>query len=72
MPQRGPHAQAGREDSRRRSRSGDAGFDFLDGRSEKGILESYLRAFGQAKRFIDLEYQYVTDAIFADALAKVL
>ena len=47
-------------------------FSFLDGTSEKGILESYLRAFGQAKRFIYLENQYFTDAIIADALAKVL
>ena len=54
-----PHLSAGR-------------FGFLDGKSEKGILESYLRAFGQAKRFIYLENQYFTDAIIADALAKVL
>ena len=47
-------------------------FSFLDGTSEKGILESYLRAIGQAKRFIYLENQYFTDAIIADALAKVL
>jgi hypothetical protein len=47
-------------------------FGFLDGTSEKGILESYLRAFGQAKRFIYLENQYFTDATIADALARVL
>jgi phosphatidylserine/phosphatidylglycerophosphate/cardiolipin synthase-like enzyme len=47
-------------------------FSFLDGRSEKGTLESYLRAFGAAKRFIYLENQYFTDAIIADALARVL
>ena len=47
-------------------------FSFLDGTSEKGILEGYLRAIGQAKRFIYLENQYFTDAIIADALAKVL
>ena len=47
-------------------------FSFLDGTSEKGILESYLRAIGSAKRFIYLENQYFTDAIIADALIKVL
>jgi phosphatidylserine/phosphatidylglycerophosphate/cardiolipin synthase-like enzyme len=47
-------------------------FSFLDGTSEKGILESYLRAIGQAQRFIYLENQYFTDAIIADALVRVL
>jgi phosphatidylserine/phosphatidylglycerophosphate/cardiolipin synthase-like enzyme len=47
-------------------------FSFLDGTSEKGILESYLRAFGAAERFIFLENQYFTDAIVADALTRVL
>ncbi|HEU4330377.1 MAG TPA: phospholipase D-like domain-containing protein [Lapillicoccus sp.] len=47
-------------------------FRFLNGRSEKGILESYLRAFNSAKRFIYLENQYFTDSIIADALARVL
>ncbi len=47
-------------------------FSFLDGTSEKGILESYLRAIGPATRFIYLENQYFTDAIIADALARAL
>lgn len=47
-------------------------FDFLDGTSEKGILESYLRAFSAAQRFIYLENQYYTDAIITDALVRVL
>jgi phosphatidylserine/phosphatidylglycerophosphate/cardiolipin synthase-like enzyme len=47
-------------------------FSFLDGHSEKGILESYLRAFANATRFIYLENQYFTDSIVADALARVL
>jgi phosphatidylserine/phosphatidylglycerophosphate/cardiolipin synthase-like enzyme len=47
-------------------------FSFLDGTSEKGILECYLRAFSAATQFIYLENQYFTDAIIADALAKAV
>ena len=47
-------------------------FSSLDGTSEKGILESYLRAFGAATKLIYLENQYFTDAIIADALARAL
>jgi phosphatidylserine/phosphatidylglycerophosphate/cardiolipin synthase-like enzyme len=47
-------------------------FSGLDGTSEKGILEGYLRAFGAARRYIYLENQYFTDAIIAEALATVL
>ena len=47
-------------------------FKSLNGRSEKGILESYLRAFNAAEKFIYLENQYFTDAIIAEALKAVL
>ena len=47
-------------------------FSGLDGISEKGILEGYLRAFGAAEHYIYLENQYFTDAIIAEALKTVL
>ena len=47
-------------------------FSSLDGTSEKGILESYLRAFSAATKLIYLENQYFTDAIIADALARAI
>jgi phosphatidylserine/phosphatidylglycerophosphate/cardiolipin synthase-like enzyme len=47
-------------------------FKSLGGTSEKGILESYLRAFSVAERLIFLETQYFTDAIITDALKRVL
>jgi phosphatidylserine/phosphatidylglycerophosphate/cardiolipin synthase-like enzyme len=47
-------------------------FTFLDGISEKGILEGYLRAFATARRFIYLENQYFTDALIADGLKRAL
>jgi phosphatidylserine/phosphatidylglycerophosphate/cardiolipin synthase-like enzyme len=42
------------------------------GKSEKGILESYLRAFAAAKHYIYLENQYFTDSVITDALVEVL
>lgn len=47
-------------------------FDSLGGRSEKGILESYLRAFAAAREYIYLETQYFTDSVIVDALVSVL
>jgi phosphatidylserine/phosphatidylglycerophosphate/cardiolipin synthase-like enzyme len=47
-------------------------FSVLDGTSEKGVLEGYLRAFASATRFIYLENQYFTDEIIADALKRSL
>lgn len=47
-------------------------FESLNDRSEKGILESYLRAFAAAKHFIFVETQYFTDSVITDALEQVL
>ncbi len=47
-------------------------FASLNDRSEKGILESYLRAFAAAKHVIFIETQYFTDSVIADALEQVL
>ena len=47
-------------------------FDKLDGKSEKGILEGYLRAFAVAQHYIYLENQYFTDSVITEALVGVL
>lgn len=47
-------------------------FDSLDGKSEKGILEGYLRAFAVAEHYIYLENQYFTDSVITEALVEVL
>jgi phosphatidylserine/phosphatidylglycerophosphate/cardiolipin synthase-like enzyme len=47
-------------------------FSALGGRSEKGILEAYLRAFAAARHYIYLETQYFTDSVITDALVEVL
>jgi phosphatidylserine/phosphatidylglycerophosphate/cardiolipin synthase-like enzyme len=47
-------------------------FSELGGTSEKGNLESYLRAFAAAKHYIYLENQYFTDSVITDALCEVL
>lgn len=47
-------------------------FSELNGESEKGILEAYLRAFAAAKHYIYLENQYFTDSVITDALVEVL
>lgn len=46
-------------------------FDALE-KSEKGILEGYLRAFAAAEHYIYLENQYFTDAVITEALVEVL
>lgn len=47
-------------------------FSELAGKSEKGILEGYLRAFAAARHYIYLETQYFTDSVITDALVEVL
>lgn len=47
-------------------------FKHLNGKSEKGILEGYLRAFGAAEHYIYLENQYFTDSGITEALVEVL
>jgi phosphatidylserine/phosphatidylglycerophosphate/cardiolipin synthase-like enzyme len=47
-------------------------FKGLQGRSEKGILEGYLRAFAAAKHYIYMETQYFTDGVITDALVDAL
>ena len=47
-------------------------FKQLKDKSEKGILEGYLRAFAAAKHYIYLENQYFTDSVITDALVEVL
>jgi phosphatidylserine/phosphatidylglycerophosphate/cardiolipin synthase-like enzyme len=47
-------------------------FKQLNDKSEKGILEGYLRAFAAAKHYIYLENQYFTDSVITDALVEVL
>jgi len=47
-------------------------FSGLGGKSEKGILEAYLRAFAAAKHYIYLETQYFTDSVITDAIVKML
>ena len=44
----------------------------LHGKNEKGILESYLRAFATAEKYIYLETQYFTDSVITDALCAAL
>lgn len=76
QPATAPAAQTGGEDGIAevqivRTLSGQR-YKSLAGRSEKGILEAYLRAFAAAKRFIFLETQYYTDRVINDALVEVL
>jgi phosphatidylserine/phosphatidylglycerophosphate/cardiolipin synthase-like enzyme len=47
-------------------------FDSLHGKSEKGIIEAYQRAFATAKQFIYLENQYLTDTSIVDGLCYML
>ena len=47
-------------------------FKQLDKRSEKGILEAYLRAFAAAESYIYLETQYFTDSVITDGLIQAL
>ena len=47
-------------------------FKGLKGKSEKGILEGYLRAFAAAKHYIYIENQYFTDSGITDALVGAL
>jgi phosphatidylserine/phosphatidylglycerophosphate/cardiolipin synthase-like enzyme len=47
-------------------------FSILNGKSEKGILEGYLRAFAAAKHYIYLENQYFTDSVITDGLVEAL
>ena len=44
----------------------------LHGKNEKGILETYLRAFATAEKYIYLETQYFTDSVITDALCAAL
>lgn len=48
------------------------GLKELNGESEKGILEGYLRAFAAAKHYIYLETQYFTDSVITDGLVAAL
>ena len=47
-------------------------FKQLNDKSEKGILEGYLRAFVDAEHYIYLENQYFTDSVITEALVEVL
>ena len=47
-------------------------FSELGGKSEKGILEAYLRAIAAAKFYIYIETQYFTDSVITDALVQAL
>ena len=47
-------------------------FEKLNGKSEKGILEGYLRAFAAAEHYIYLETQYFTDSVITEGLVGVL
>ena len=47
-------------------------FESLGGKSEKGILEAYLRAFTAARQFIYCETQYLTSNALIDGLVNVL
>lgn len=76
IPATAPAAQAGGEDGVARVQivrtlSGGR-FKSLNDRSEKGILEAYLRAFAAARNVIFVETQYFTDSIIKDALVEVL
>lgn len=76
IPATAPAAQTGGEDGLAsvqivRTLSGQR-FDSLNDRSEKGILEAYLRAFAAARNVIFVETQYFTDSIIKDALVEVL
>jgi phosphatidylserine/phosphatidylglycerophosphate/cardiolipin synthase-like enzyme len=46
--------------------------DGLNGVTEKGILEGYLRAIAAAKHYIYMENQYFTDGVITDALIAAL
>lgn len=48
------------------------GLTELNGESEKGILEGYLRAIGSARHYIYMENQYFTDGVITDALVAAL
>ena len=47
-------------------------FKKLKDKSEKGILEGYLRAFAAAQHYIYLETQYFTDSVITEGLVGVL
>ena len=47
-------------------------FAELKEKSEKGILEAYLRAFAAAKHYIYMETQYYTDSVITEALVEML
>jgi phosphatidylserine/phosphatidylglycerophosphate/cardiolipin synthase-like enzyme len=47
-------------------------FASLNGKSEKGILEAYLRAFASARDYIYIENQYLTETAIIDGLVNVL
>jgi phosphatidylserine/phosphatidylglycerophosphate/cardiolipin synthase-like enzyme len=47
-------------------------FNKLNGKSEKGILEGYLRAFAAADHYIYLENQYFTDSVITEGLVGAL
>jgi phosphatidylserine/phosphatidylglycerophosphate/cardiolipin synthase-like enzyme len=47
-------------------------FKGLNGESEKGILEGYLRAIAAAQHYIYMENQYFTDGVITDALVAAL
>lgn len=71
-----PNAQTGGEDAIAkvqvvRTLSGKR-FSGLNGESEKGILEGYLRAFAAARHYIYLENQYFTDSVITDGLVAAL
>lgn len=71
-----PNAQTGGEDAIAkvqvvRTLSGKR-FSGLNGESEKGILEGYLRAFAAAQHYIYLENQYFTDSVITDGLVAAL
>ena len=44
----------------------------LEGVTEKGILEGYLRAIAAARHYIYMENQYFTDGVITDALVAAL
>ncbi len=76
MPTTAPAAQTGGEDGLARVQIvrtlGGRRFKSLANRSEKGILEAYLRAFAAARNLIFIETQYFTDSVIKDALVEVL
>ncbi len=76
IPTTTPPVQTGGEDGLARVQIvrtlGGRRFKSLANRSEKGILEAYLRAFAAARNLIFIETQYFTDSIIKDALLEVL